>query len=139
MILLDTDHVTILSYPNSQRAQRLQARLNAVAGAAIAVSIVTVEEKMRGWLAAIAKEREVVRQVAGYRELTALLWWFGSRTIAPFDQAAAEQFALIRHARVGTMDKKIASIALTTGALLLTANRRDFALIEGLRFDDWSA
>jgi len=77
--------------------------------------------------------------VAGYRELAALFEWFGSRTIAPFTLAAAEQFELLRHVRVGTMDKKIAAIALTTGALLLTANRRDFALIDGLRFDDWSA
>ena len=139
MILLDTNHTSILSFPNSQRARRLQLRLDAVAGAVVAVSIVTVEERMRGWLATIAKERQVPRQVAGYRELSALFEWFGSRTIAPFTQAAAEQFELIRHVRVGTMDKKIAAIALTTGALLLTANRRDFALIEGLRFDDWSA
>lgn len=94
---------------------------------------------MRGWLATIAKEREVPRQVAGYRKLAALLEWFGSRTIALFTQAAAAQFELIRHVRVGTTDKKIAAIALTTGTLLLTANRRDFALIEGLRFNDWSA
>ena len=137
MILLDTDHVTILSYPTSPRALRLRARLDAVAGATIAVSIVTVEERMRGWLAAIAKEREVARQVAGYRELAALLRWFGTRTVAPFDQAAAERFELIRHVRIGTMDKKIAAIALATGALLLTANRRDFALIDGLPFDNW--
>jgi len=48
MILLDTDHTSILAFPNTQRAQRLQLRLDAVAGAVIAVSIVTVEERMRG-------------------------------------------------------------------------------------------
>jgi hypothetical protein len=32
-----------------------------------------VEEQMRGWLAAIAKERTILRQITAYRELTDLL------------------------------------------------------------------
>ena len=56
MILIDTDHATYLKYPESERGQRLIARLNAVPATEIlGVAIVTVEERMRGWLAAIAK------------------------------------------------------------------------------------
>jgi tRNA(fMet)-specific endonuclease VapC len=33
----------------------------------VGVAIITVEERMRGWLAVIAKERTALRQVAGYR------------------------------------------------------------------------
>lgn len=37
------------------------------------------------------------------------------------------------------MDKKIAPIAIANNALLLTANRRDFEQVPGLRFDNWMA
>jgi hypothetical protein len=58
MILLDTDHTTFLKYPDSERGRRMIDRLNAVtASEVIGVSIVTVEERMRGWLAVIAKEK----------------------------------------------------------------------------------
>ena len=58
MILLDTDHTTCLKYPDSERGRRMIDRLNAVsASEVIGVAIVTVEERMRGWLAVIAKER----------------------------------------------------------------------------------
>src|SRR5262245_2796267 len=70
MILLDTDHVTLLKYPSSERAERLVQRLDGVpAEAVVGVTIITVEEQMRGWLAAIAKERAASRQVTAYREL----------------------------------------------------------------------
>jgi tRNA(fMet)-specific endonuclease VapC len=73
MILLDTDHVTVLKYPAAERCLRLVERLEAVpASEPIGVSVITVEEQMRGWLAAIAKERAVRRQVAAYRELAGL-------------------------------------------------------------------
>jgi tRNA(fMet)-specific endonuclease VapC len=76
MILLDTDHTTFLKYPDSVRGRRMIERLNAVsASEVIGVGIVTVEERMRGWLAVIAKEKSAMQQVVGYREL-ALLFEF---------------------------------------------------------------
>jgi hypothetical protein len=63
MILLDTDHVTLLKYPKSDRCARLRQRLEAVpAEEVIAVSVIVVEEQMRGWLATIARERSARRQ-----------------------------------------------------------------------------
>jgi tRNA(fMet)-specific endonuclease VapC len=35
------------------------------------------------------------------------------------------------------MDLKVAAVAIATGALLLTANRRDFRQVPGLRFENW--
>jgi len=58
LILVDTDHATLLKYPDSERGRRFIERLSAVPESeVIGVAIVTVEERMRGWLAVIAKEK----------------------------------------------------------------------------------
>lgn len=137
MILLDTDHASVLGYPESDRCRRLTAKLDAAGDETVCVTCVTVEEQMRGWLAAIAKERKPKRQVAAYREFTQLWAFFGNFTILPFTDAAADLVEGWGGIHIGMMDKKIAAIAITSGALLLTANRRDYVLVPGLRFDNW--
>ena len=140
MILLDTDHTTLLKYPESERGTRLVVRLKVrPPGNVLAVSIVTVEEQMRGWLASIAKERLARRQVVAYTELARLFDYFRTFHVAPFDERAADQFDALRSAkiRLGTMDLKIAAIALVNDALLLSANRRDFERVPGLRVENW--
>src|SRR4051812_45785388 len=92
---------------------------------------------MRGWLAAIAKERQPRRQIAPYRELAGLFEFFAEFTIVPFDDAAVTLFEGFGRIRIGTSDRKIAAIALANKALLLTANRRDYERIPGLRFENW--
>jgi tRNA(fMet)-specific endonuclease VapC len=137
MIVLDTDHASALGYPESARCQRLMARLDTAGDEVVAVTCVTVEEQMRGWLAAIAKERKPRRQVAAYREFVELWTFFGHFTILPFTDAAADRVDGWGGIRIGTMDKKIAAITLSSNSLLLTANRRDYSLIPGLRFENW--
>ena len=58
----------------------------------------------------------------------------------PFDAKAAAHFARLKQARIriGTMDLKIAAIALANDATLLTRNRADFDKVPGLRVEDWS-
>ena len=138
MNLLDSDHLSVLQYPDSPRAVRLAARLSA-AGTPPATTVVNVEEAMKGWMAAIAKEREPRRQVSAYRELAALFDLFAGFHIVPFDDAAADEFARLRTAkvRIGTSDLKIAAVCRTRDARLLTANRRDFEKVPGLRFENW--
>jgi tRNA(fMet)-specific endonuclease VapC len=139
MILLDSDHLTILQVPSSARRQRLVARMALAVGETIGTSIVAVEEQMRGWLASIAKERQVPRQPRAYRELQRLFAFFAAFTIVEFDDPAAAKFEEFRRAkvRIGTPDLKIASVAIVNGARLLTANRRDFEQVPGLRFENW--
>lgn len=139
MILLDTDHLTLLKYPASERSVRLSEKLRMRPGEVVAISIVSIEEQMRGWLAAIAKERLAKRQVFGYAELANLFEYFRSYTILLFDERAAEQFDNLRASkiRLGTMDLKIAAIALVNQALLLSANRCDFEQVPGLRVESW--
>lgn len=139
MILLDTDHLSVLQIPSSDRRTRLVSRMTLASDEDFGTAIVCVEEQMRGWLAAIAKEKQVSRHVAPYRELGRLFEFFRAFTIAPFDDRSAKQFADLRSAkiRIGTMDLKIAAIALANNALLLTANRSDFGQVPGLRIENW--
>ena len=139
MIVLDTDHLTILTYPQSPRCQSLQARLDASPDEQIGTTILSVEEQWRGWFAVIARHRDVRRQVKPYKELAELHKFLSGWTILPFDDAAADRFEQLRAARVriGSMDLKIASIALVHGALLLSANLQDFQKVPGLRVENW--
>ena len=63
MILLDTDHVSVLEMPEGERTQRLKDRLIAASDPVVGTTIISVEEQMRGWLTAIAKERQPKRQI----------------------------------------------------------------------------
>jgi tRNA(fMet)-specific endonuclease VapC len=140
MILIDTDHATFLKYPESERGRRLIERLTALPPSEIVgTAIITVEERMRGWLAVIAKEKTALRQVVGYRELAKLFEFYQEFEIVPFDEAVARQFEDLRkrRLRLGTMDLKIAATALVNDALLLSANRRDFERVSGLRVENW--
>lgn len=136
MILLDTDHLSVLEAPDSPRRERLVARL-ALADDDVGTTIVNVEEQLRGWLASIAKERLAERQVRSYRRLGGLFTFFQQFHLAQFDDAAADLFETFGGIQVGKMDRKVAAIAIANNSLLLTANRRDFEQIPGLRFENW--
>jgi tRNA(fMet)-specific endonuclease VapC len=138
MILLDSDHLTALKYRGSERYVRLTDRLQA-AGEPIGTTIINVEEQMRGWLASLAKERDVLRQVPAYRELEVLFEFFSKFHVASFDTEAATRFHELRTTgvKIGTMDLKVACITLVHSAVLLTANRRDFEKVPGLHFENW--
>ncbi len=138
MILLDTDHVNGLQSGGSQAAV-LSANMAASADQHFATTAVTIEEQMRGWLALIHRSNDVHRQIPAYERLVGLFDFFSRWTIAQFDEAAADEFRRLRREgiRIGTMDLKIASIALARGVLLLSANLRDFGQVPGLRLDNW--
>jgi tRNA(fMet)-specific endonuclease VapC len=138
MIILDTDHCSALQVKSARR-DFLKARLAASRDRDIAVSVITIEEQLRGWLAEIAARLDAARQVGAYQKLAGLVHFFAAWQIAEFDDTSAQRFAALRKARLrgGTMDLKIAAIALARGALLLTANTRDFAGIPGLRLENW--
>lgn len=139
MILLDSDHYTIIATEGSSGHDELWARLEQ-RNDLVAVPLIVAEENMRGWLAKVARARTVEEQVRDYAQLGAALETLRNWPIAAFDRPAVGQYTALRAAkiRVGTMDLKIAATALTLDALLLTANRRDFSRVPNLRFDDWT-
>jgi len=136
--VLDTDVLTIIQRRAGEEFESLADYLDSTADD-VFVSIVSFEEQMRGWLAAIAKVRAVEREVLPYLKLHELLDDFQTRPILDFDDAAAEKFNDYRRqrVRVGTMDLKIAAIVTANDAILVTRNHRDFAKIPGLKLSPW--
>jgi len=139
MILLDSDHISVLQVPDNDRRTRLLQRMSAAGEERIGTTIITVEEQMRGWLASVAKERTFARQEYSYRKLRGLFDFYGGWEIIDVDGAAVFAFEELQRQkiRIGTMDLKIAAIDIACDALLLTANRRDFEQVPALRFENW--
>jgi len=140
MIILDTDCISLLERNNTDAA-RLRQRLDEeVSPVEAATTIITFEEQMRGWLAFIAKARTLENQIIAYGKLSRFLDNYRFIPVLPFDEVAADEFRRLQSLkiRVGTMDLKIASIALAHDALLITRNLSDFNQIPNLKVADWT-
>jgi tRNA(fMet)-specific endonuclease VapC len=139
MLLLDTDHVTLLDRGGPE-GHNIRTRLASIPKEEVAASIISYEEQMRGWLSVINSMRGVDRQIDGYRRLERLLEFYCETPLLPFDAKAVEQFQRlwVTRIRIGTMDLKIAAIAIANDATLLTRNLSDFSKVPDLRIEDWS-
>ena len=140
MILLDTDHINVLQ-AMAPEAATLRRSMAASEDQDFATTAITIEEQMRGWLAVIHRSNDVHFQVPAYERLVGLFVFFSRWQIVHFDEAAADEFKRLRQQRVriGTMDLKIASIALANRCLLLSANLRHFEQVPKLRVENWLA
>ena len=138
MILLDTDHFSVLTDSRHSSHARLQERLRALVDS-VAIPVVSVEEQLRAWLAQIRRLQDIQKQIYPYDRLIRLFETLAEWEIARWSAAAAHEFLQLRRARIriGTQDLKIASIALASDATLLSANLRDFQQVPGLRVEDW--
>ena len=140
MLVLDTDVVTLLQYPDNERAERLFSRL-VESNQPTAVTITTFEEQVRGRLAECSRAKTPEAYSHATHALHRLLVEYQNRTILPFDNRAAAEFKRLKalKVRIGTMDLRIASIVLASDATLITMNRRDYDRVPGLRVEDWTA
>ena len=93
MILLDTDHLTVLTDSRDAKHEELAARVERVRMERFAVPIVAAEEQCRGWLAESARQRDAHRQVLAYERLARVFDFLGEWEIARFDVRAADGFA----------------------------------------------
>ncbi|MEP7342148.1 MAG: type II toxin-antitoxin system VapC family toxin [Acidobacteriota bacterium] len=85
--------------------------------------------------------RSLSQQVERYLQLNRMLFSYRKVNILDFNSRAAEEFEQLRkqRIRIGSMDLKIAAIALASDATLLSRNIRDFGKVPGLKVEDWSA
>lgn len=139
MTILDTDHINALQTAEGPAFETLIGTMTAASDQDFVTTVITLEEQMRGWMAVLNQTRDVDRQVHPYRRLNSLIQFFARWIVLPFDEEAAQIFMRLRgqKIRIGTMDLKIASIALAQDGLLLSANLRDFQRVPDLRVADW--
>ena len=120
--LLDTDTA---SYLIKGRTPQVEERLAAIPPSMVCISVVTQAELLYG-LKALPPAH---RLHAGVRQFLKIV------RILPWDSAAAEFYADIRHQLVtkgqtiGEMDMMIAAHALAAGAVLVTNNTKHFKRI----------
>ena len=139
MIILDTDCLSLLERKSGAEFYRLSARLAELPDE-IATSIITFEEQMRGWMAFIAKANSIEKQISAYEKLGRFLESYRYIPVIQFDKKSGEIFQNLksRKIKVGTMDLKIASIAISHNALLISRNLSDYDQIPNLRVEDWT-
>lgn len=134
--LLDTDHVSLFQ----QRHPFVTQRINAANPEEIAITIITVEEQLRGRFNVIRKASSSDTLLIAYAKLQATLEFFKNIQLLGFDQYAINCYEdLIRQRiRIGTQDLRIAAITLSVDGILVTRNRRDFEKVPNLRLEDWT-
>jgi tRNA(fMet)-specific endonuclease VapC len=139
--LLDTDHLSILQGQEQPACDRLLARLDRLAPDDIATSIISFQEQLQGWQAFLNRAKKPEHVVLAYAKLEEVLRSFLKMNVLSFGADAQAEYEQLRRRcpRLQTMDLRIASVALVTGATLLTRNLRDFCRVPGLTIEDWTA
>lgn len=139
MYILDTDHLSLIQR-NRQEGKRILAKLVAVEESEVVVTVITYEEQVRGRLSVLSRAKTLDETILGYQGLQKLAADYQSIIIVPFNHAAALEHQRLRKAypRMGNMDLRIAAIALTNHATLLTRNGSDFGQIVELQIEDWT-
>ncbi len=137
--LMGSDHVSLIDRAGPEGGKIL-ARIAALPPDSVAVSVISYEEQMRGWMAEIARIQSIERQIGAYSRLDRMRGYYCLTPVLPFDENAVVHFQnlWLRRLRVGTMDLKIAAVALANQATLVTRNSGDFIKVAGLTLEDWS-
>ena len=120
--VLDTDHITLL-----QRGERnVLERFGAIPEEAVAASIVSYEEQLRGRLSVIRRASEPASLATAYARLREMQEFFCAIRILDLDRRAAEIYGELRrqHGSVGTMDLRIAATVLSVGGSSSRGTRR---------------
>lgn len=134
--ILDTDHVSLFQRKHPIVARRLAEKHPN----SLAVTIITVEEQIKGRFKLIKRANSGTKLIQTYRDLQANVAYFNSIQVLPFDEAANTHYETLRQQkiRIGTQDLRIAAIVLSVKGVLVTRNQRDFGKVPNLTLEDWS-
>jgi len=135
--ILDTDHVSLILHNSPQ----------VIANAAkheISVTIVTVQELFNGWVSRI-NDPSLVHNLPGlYSKLWTTVKYLQTIEVLDFTPEAdtclkklLKDHPPLRKNRL-QKDMRIAAIALSVGATVITRNKRDFCQVPGLLIEDWT-
>lgn len=138
LFLLDTDTISLVQHNGHALLETIQARRTL--GDEVGVTSVTIEEQMEGWFAAIRSAKSDERIESASQGLIKSVEWLASFKLVPLTSIAQSRFKELRRLKlnVGSRDLRIASIALTLDATVVTRNLRDFQRVPGLKVETWT-
>lgn len=134
--ILDTDHVSLF-----QRGQpQIVNRLAQVAPTDISITVITLEEQIRGRFHIIRQASSPTELILAYRNLHITFDSLKSFNIMDFSPEASSIYSFLfkQKIKIGTQDLRIAAIALSANGILVTRNQRDFGKVSNLALEDWS-
>jgi tRNA(fMet)-specific endonuclease VapC len=138
--LLDTDHISIVQRQSEPAYSSLLSRIGDHQPTDFHVAIISFHEQITGWNAYLNRARTREAVVRAYDMFQQVLAEFATASVAAFDATASAYFDSLRASkiRIGTMDLRIAAIALANDWTLLTRNSVDFSRVPNLRIEDWT-
>jgi tRNA(fMet)-specific endonuclease VapC len=137
LFLLDTDTVSLLQQGNLT----VQQHVNSHSATEVFHSAITLQEQMKGFLASVNSAPNHQQLALSYDRLVLRLLPTWSRfAVLSFTESAMLRFDYLRTLRlnIGSMDLRIAGIALENNLTVVTRNLRDFGRVPGLTCVDWS-
>lgn len=138
--MLDTDHLSLIQ----REYLNVKQRLDEIDLANLAITVVTLEEQMKGWLNVINKYNDQPSQseklILAYKGLRDGVEYLNKLNWLDFNQLAHDFYKeLIRQkVRIGTRDLRIAAITLSVNGILVTRNTKDFIKVPNLKLEDWT-
>ncbi len=101
---------------------------------------VSYEEQMRGRLAQIRAAKTETEIIQAYEWLRSTIAILRDFTLLPYDAQASRIYEslLQQKLRIGTQDLRIAAIALSANAVIVTRNERHFGQVAGLPLENWT-
>ncbi len=135
---MDTDYLSQLQRGD----QQILTHLAQIKPQSIGITIITVEEQIRGRLAKLRQvETKKNRQemTLAYQNLRITVEDFKNYPIFDFTTEANARYTQIlqEKLKIGRQDQKIAAITISINGILLTRNERDFSKIPNLKLEQF--
>ncbi len=136
LYILDTDMLTLYENKHPVVLQRVLG----VPPPDLAVTIITVEEQLRGWFTNVRQAKRPADLANAYDRFTSAVQEIKVLQIISFSLNCVHRFnaLLALKLNISKMDLRIAAIALEHGAIVVTRNVRDFGRVPNLTIEDWS-
>jgi tRNA(fMet)-specific endonuclease VapC len=134
--VLDTDMLTLFQDGHAAVCKRAREHPQDE----LAITVLSVEEQLGGWYSALRQAKEIGKLAWIYRRMAQNIGFLSRLNIIAFDEPAIRRYEALtkRKLNVRRMDLRIAATVLECGATLVTRNVRDFKLVPGLKYTDWS-
>lgn len=136
LYVLDTDILSLAMRADS----RVMARIMEHDTDQLAITVITVEEQIRGWYDQLRRAKDDETLARAYRRLGETIEAVTDLRVLPFEVTTIQRFRRLEQLKLGvrTMDLRIAATVIAHGGILVTRNRGDFEHVPGLVIEDWS-